>query len=70
MNNTAEKMGTDWSALTTNDWIGLTVTVVIFIVMIVLYVYVLRPKNREKLESHRYMIMNEDSSDKEDKKNE
>ncbi|MBE9504325.1 MAG: cbb3-type cytochrome c oxidase subunit 3 [Proteobacteria bacterium] len=63
-------MGTDWSALTTSDWIGLTVTVVIFIVMIVLYVYVLRPKNREKLESHRYMIMNEDSSDKEDKKNE
>ncbi len=63
-------MGTDWSALTTNDWIGLTVTVVIFIVMIVLYVYVLRPKNREKLESHRHMIMNEDSSDKEDKKNE
>ncbi len=53
--------------MTVSDWIGLTVTVVITVLMAVLYVYVFRPGNREKLESHRNIIMNEDSSEKEDR---
>jgi cbb3-type cytochrome oxidase subunit 3 len=43
--------------MTTNDWIGMTITVVIFLLMVGLYVYVLRPKNRDRLESHRHIPM-------------
>ncbi|MDH3973685.1 MAG: cbb3-type cytochrome c oxidase subunit 3 [Deltaproteobacteria bacterium] len=50
--------------MTLNDWIGLAVTAVIFIFMIVAYIYVLKPNNREKLEARRNIIMKEDSSDK------
>jgi len=53
-----------WEAMTLNDWIGLAVTAVIFIFMIVAYIYVLKPNNREKLEARRNIIMKEDSSDK------
>ncbi len=67
MNRLKEYLRTDWSAMTVSDWIGLTVTVVITVLMAVLYVYVFRPGNREKLESHRNIIMNEDSSEKEDR---
>jgi cytochrome c oxidase cbb3-type subunit IV len=51
---------TDWEAMTTNDWIGTILTVVIFLLMVGVYVYVLRPKNRDKLESRRYLPFDED----------
>jgi len=63
-----EYLGTDWSAMTVNDWIGLTVTVLVSILMVLLYIYVWRPKNRDRLEAHRYIVMNDDSSEKEDRK--
>ena len=46
--------------MTTSDWIGMILTVVVFLLMVALYVYVLRPKNREKLESQRFIPMDED----------
>lgn len=46
-------MNTDWGALTLHDWIGTIITVAVFFLMIGLYVVVLHPKNKEKLESHR-----------------
>lgn len=67
MSSLAGHFGTDWSGMTVSDWIGLTVTVVVFVLMIVLYVYVLKPGSRERLEEHRNIIMNEDSSEKEDR---
>lgn len=60
-------LNTNWEAMTTNDWIGLAATVIIFILMIVAYVYVFKPGNREKLESHRHIIMDDDTPHKEDK---
>ena len=51
---------TDWEAMTASDWFGMVLTVVVFILMVVLYVYVLRPKNREKLEKQRFIPMDED----------
>jgi cytochrome c oxidase cbb3-type subunit 4 len=44
---------TDWEAMTTNDWIGTITTVVIFFLMVGLYAYALRPKNKESLEAHK-----------------
>lgn len=41
---------TDWAAMTTQDWIGTIMTVVAFLLMVGLYVYVLHPKNRGKFE--------------------
>lgn len=54
--------------MTTNDWIGLTMTVVAFILMVIVYFYALRPKNREKLEKNRFIPMDdEDATDSGDK---
>ncbi len=64
MTSIAEYFHTDWEAMTTNDWIGTILTVVIFLLMVGLYVYVLRPKNREKFESQRFIpLEGEDNKD-------
>lgn len=67
MDSLVEYFHTDWEAMTTNDWIGLIVTVVIFLLMVGLYFYVLRPKNRDKLEKNRHIPMDEDRIDSGDK---
>ncbi|MBT8421354.1 MAG: cbb3-type cytochrome c oxidase subunit 3 [Gammaproteobacteria bacterium] len=60
MNSLEEYFYTDWGAMTAADWIGMITTVVAFLLMVGLYVYVLRPKNREKLEAHRHIPVSED----------
>ncbi len=60
MSKLKEYFYTDWEAMTASDWFGMILTVVVFILMVVLYVYVLRPKNREKLEKQRFIPMDED----------
>lgn len=60
MNSLEEYFHTDWVAMTATDWVGTTITVVVFLLMVGLYVYVLRPKNREKLEIHRDIPVSED----------
>jgi cytochrome c oxidase cbb3-type subunit 4 len=67
VNSLAEYFHTDWEAMTTNDWIGLIVTVVVFLLMFGLYFYALRPKNREKLEKNKFIPMDEDRIDNGDK---
>ena len=61
MNSLAEHLHTDWEAMTTNDWIGLTLTVVIFLAMVVAYFQVFRPKNREKLEQMKHIPFEDDN---------
>ncbi len=63
MNSLREYFHTDWEAMTTNDWVGLIVTVVIFFLMLGMYVWVLRPKNRDKLEAHKHIVLDEDKID-------
>lgn len=67
MSSLKEYFHTDWGAMTTNDWIGLILTVVIFLLMVGLYVYVLRPKNREKLERQRFIPVDDERTDSGDK---
>lgn len=69
MNSIIDYFSTNWSLMTLNDWIGMSATVIVFILMLGTYIYVFRSKNRDRLESHRFIIMNEDSSEKEDMKN-
>ena len=62
MNSLKEYFYTDWGAMTTNDWIGTILTVVIFLLMVGLYVYVLRPKNRDKFESKKYIPLDDEDN--------
>ncbi|VAW64552.1 hypothetical protein MNBD_GAMMA08-381 [hydrothermal vent metagenome] len=50
---------TDWAAMTLNDWAGLIITLGVFFLMIWAYVNTFNPKNKEKLESQRNIIFEE-----------
>lgn len=63
MSSLAEYFHTDWGAMTTNDWIGTILTVVIFILMVVAYFQIFRPKNRDKLEARKNIPFEEDELD-------
>jgi cytochrome c oxidase cbb3-type subunit 4 len=53
---------TEWEAMTASDWIVLVTTVVIFLLMVGLYIYALRPKNRERLESYRNIPFDDETT--------
>jgi cytochrome c oxidase cbb3-type subunit 4 len=61
VNSLNEYFHTDWGAMTATDWVGTILTVVILLLMIVAYFQVFRPKNREKLESRRFIPFQEDN---------
>ena len=46
--------------MTATDWVGTILTVVIFLLMVGLYVHVLRPKNRERYESKKYIPVDDE----------
>lgn len=58
---------TDWAAMTSHDWMGLFLHILIFFLMVGLYVKVLNPKNREKYESQRHLPIDDDWIDSEKK---
>ncbi|MBT3504660.1 MAG: cbb3-type cytochrome c oxidase subunit 3 [Piscirickettsiaceae bacterium] len=47
--------------MTATDWVGLTINVVIFIALLVLFYWVFNPKNKEKLEAHRHLPFRDES---------
>lgn len=59
---------TNWSAMTANDWIGTILTVIIFLLMLGMYIWVLRPKNKDKLEAHRNLPLDDDAEGNSEKK--
>ncbi len=59
---------TDWAAMTLNDWAGMIITLGVFFLMVWAYVHTFNPKNKEKLESQRHVIFNDDDNDVEDSK--
>ncbi len=56
MNSEKGYFYTDWAAMTVNDWVGLIVTVGVAVVLFIAYLYVFHPKNKERLESQRYLV--------------
>ncbi len=60
MNSLKEYFYTDWEAMTATDWFGTILTVVVFLLMVGLYAYVLRPKNKEKFESRKYIPLDDE----------
>ncbi len=66
MNSLLEYFETDWQAMTASDWVGAILTVVIFLLMIVAYFQVFRPKNRERLEARKHILFEDDERDGDD----
>jgi cytochrome c oxidase cbb3-type subunit 4 len=62
MGSLQEYLQTDWAAMTLSDWIGTIVTIGIFCLMIWAYVFVFHPKNKEKLESQRHLLFDDDDT--------
>lgn len=60
MSSLKEYFDTDWGAMTAADWIGLILTVVVFLLFVGLYFYVFRPKNKARLEAHRDIPIRDD----------
>ncbi|WP_246540020.1 cbb3-type cytochrome c oxidase subunit 3 [sulfur-oxidizing endosymbiont of Gigantopelta aegis] len=58
---------TDWSAMTSHDWAGMIITVVTMVLMVIAYFYVFRPKNKDKLEAQRFMLMDDEPKNTEKK---
>lgn len=56
----SDLFSTDWSAMTTTDWTGLTILLVIAGLMFVAYFTILKPANRDKFEQHRDFVNHED----------
>jgi cbb3-type cytochrome oxidase subunit 3 len=59
VNSIKDYFHTDWGSMTQHDWIGLTMTIVVFFVMVGLYVYVFHPSNKERLESQRHIPLDD-----------
>ena len=59
MTKLMEYLHTDWAQMTLNDWLGVAYAVLIFLAMVVAYVLVLHPKNKEALNSHGDMVLRE-----------
>lgn len=55
-----EYFRTDWAAMTGTDWFGLVAVVTLTILMVILYVWVFNPRNKQKLESHRNFVLKDD----------
>lgn len=60
MNSLKDYFHTDWGAMTQHDWIGLIMTLIVFVVMVGLYVFVFHPSNKERLESQRYIPLDDE----------
>jgi cytochrome c oxidase cbb3-type subunit IV len=58
---------TDWSAMTSQDWAGLIITLVTFVLMVIAYFYVFHPKNKDKLEAQKYLFMDDETTNTEKK---
>lgn len=50
----------DVAAMTTNDWLGVFFTLFTFVGMLVVYFTVFRPSNKERFESRRGMVLDDD----------
>lgn len=50
----------DVASMTTNDWLGVSMTILVFVAMIYIYFMVFCPANKDKFESQRGMALNDE----------
>jgi len=51
---------TDWAAMTRNDWLGVFFTVAAFVAMIVVYVLVFNPRNKDAFDAQSDMALRDE----------
>lgn len=61
MTKLMEYFHTDWAAMTRNDWLGVIFTVLAFVAMIVVYVMVFNPRNKEAFNSQADMALRDEA---------
>ncbi len=62
MTNWRQYFETDWQAMTATDWAGVVLSVIIFVALSVIFYWVLRPSNKQRLESYRHLPFEEADS--------
>jgi cbb3-type cytochrome oxidase subunit 3 len=55
-----EYLSTDWTSLTTQDWAGLIITVLVFFGMLITFTLALRPSKRKEMEEQKYKILDDE----------
>ncbi len=48
-----------YAIMTAVDWLGLSLSVILFVLTVGVYLYVFSPKTGRKLEQHKHLIMDE-----------
>lgn len=56
----ASYFSTDWASMTTHDWVGLGITVGVFLGMAITFYLALRPSKREEMEQQKYKMLDDD----------
>jgi len=51
---------TDWAAMSCNDWLGVFFTVAAFVAMIVVYVMVFNPRNKNAFDAQSDMALRDE----------
>jgi cytochrome c oxidase cbb3-type subunit IV len=51
---------TDWAAMSRNDWLGVFFTLAAFVAMIVVYVLVFNPRNKDAFEAQSDMALRDE----------
>ncbi|HXH71426.1 MAG TPA: CcoQ/FixQ family Cbb3-type cytochrome c oxidase assembly chaperone [Mariprofundaceae bacterium] len=65
MSKLEEYFLTDWEAMTRTDWAGLIIVLLLAALMIGLYAWVFRPKNRDRFEQYRDFVNKDDDMERE-----
>jgi cytochrome c oxidase cbb3-type subunit 4 len=60
MSNLQHYFDTDWASMTTHDWVGLIITVLVFLGMLITFTMALRPSKRKELEEQKHKILKDD----------
>ena len=60
MSNIERYLSTDWASMTTQDWAGLIITVLVFLGMLITFALALRPSKRKEMEEQKYKILEDD----------
>ncbi len=60
MTKLMDYLHTDWAAMSRNDWLGVVFTVLVFVAMVVIYVLVFNPRNKETLNSYGDMALRDE----------
>jgi len=59
VNKIKDYFNTDWSAMTTSDWVGLIITIVVFLGMAITFYKALKPSRKDELEQEKYKILDD-----------